>query len=214
MAGILGTPTFIGLGNFQRLSATPFRNALSHNFQLLIVLPIVTLGLSLFFAALFTQGGRGVRGAQFYRIVFFFPQVMSVVIIGVLWQYIYNPILGLLNGTLRAVGLDALTRPWLGARPGAVGGGGGRRLAGRRLLHGPLHRRHAVDPVLLLRSGNARRRQPLGRLLGHHRAAALGKHPRRRHLHRHRRARPLHDCPGYDRRQAQSRLGRGRAVHV
>jgi N-acetylglucosamine transport system permease protein len=114
-SGISASPTFIGIGNFQRLIGDPFfRNALSHNFQLLIVLPLVTLGLSLIFATLFTQGGRGVRGAQFYRVVFFFPQVMSVVIIGVLWQYIYNPILGLLNGTLRAVGLDGLTRPWLG----------------------------------------------------------------------------------------------------
>jgi N-acetylglucosamine transport system permease protein len=114
-SGIAATPTFIGLGNFQRLISDPFfRNALGHNLQLLIVLPIVTLGLSLIFATLFTQGGRGVRGSQFYRIVFFFPQVMSVVIIGVLWQYIYNPIVGLLNGTLRAVGLEGLARPWLG----------------------------------------------------------------------------------------------------
>jgi N-acetylglucosamine transport system permease protein len=114
-SGIAANPTFIGLGNFERLISDPhFRNALGHNFQLLIVLPIITLGLALTFATLFTQGGSGVRGAQFYRVVFFFPQVMSVVIIGVLWQYIYNPIVGLLNGTLRAVGLDGLTRPWLG----------------------------------------------------------------------------------------------------
>lgn len=114
-SGIAADPTFIGLGNYQRLVSDPFfRNALSHNFQLLIVLPIVTLGLALLFATLFTQGGQGIRGAQFYRVVFFFPQVMSVVIIGVLWQYIYNPIVGLLNGTLNAVGLGGLARPWLG----------------------------------------------------------------------------------------------------
>src|SRR5918998_6504805 len=114
-SGVAANPTFIGLGNYEKLIVDPhFRNALSHNFQLLVVLPIVTLGLSLLFATLFTQGGRGVVGAQFYRVVFFFPQVMSVVIIGVLWQYIYNPIVGLLNGTLNAVGLGGLTRAWLG----------------------------------------------------------------------------------------------------
>lgn len=114
-SGVSANPTFIGLGNYEKLIVDPhFRTALSHNFILLIVLPIVTLGLALLFATLFTQGGRGVFGAQFYRVVFFFPQVMSVVIIGVLWQYIYNPIVGLLNGTLNAVGLGGLTRSWLG----------------------------------------------------------------------------------------------------
>lgn len=114
-SGVSANPTFIGFGNYQRLINEPhFRNALGHNFQLLIVIPIIALGLALGFATLFTQGGQGVKGAQFYRVVFFFPQVMSVVIIGVLWQYIFNPIVGLLNGTLRAVGLDGLTRPWLG----------------------------------------------------------------------------------------------------
>ena len=114
-SGIASSPTFIGLGNYEKLVSDPFfRNALSHNFQLLVVLPIVTLSLALIFATLFTQGGQGVRGAQFYRVVFFFPQVMSVVIIGVLWQYIYNPIVGLLNATLSATGLGGLTRSWLG----------------------------------------------------------------------------------------------------
>ncbi len=114
-SGVAANPTFIGLGNYERLIADPhFRTALTHNFQLLILLPIVTLGLALTFATLFTQGGSGVRGAQFYRVVFFFPQVMSVVIIGVLWQYIYNPIVGILNSSLDAVGLGGLTRAWLG----------------------------------------------------------------------------------------------------
>lgn len=113
--GVTANRTFIGLGNYEKLIADPhFRTALSHNIQLLVILPIVTLGLALTFATLFTQGGQAVRGAQFYRVVFFFPQVMSVVIIGVLWQYIYNPIMGILNATLNAIGLGGLARPWLG----------------------------------------------------------------------------------------------------
>ncbi len=113
--GVSANRTFIGLGNYEKLISDPhFRTALTHNIQLLILLPIITLGLALLFATLFTQGGQAVRGAQFYRVVFFFPQVMSVVIIGVLWQYIYNPIMGVLNATLNAVGLGSLTRAWLG----------------------------------------------------------------------------------------------------
>lgn len=113
--GVSANRTFIGLGNYEKLISDPnFRTALSHNIQMLIVLPIITLGLALTFATLFTQGGQAVRGASFYRVVFFFPQVMSVVIIGVLWQYIYNPIMGILNASLNAVGLGGLTRAWLG----------------------------------------------------------------------------------------------------
>ncbi|HET9661007.1 MAG TPA: sugar ABC transporter permease [Thermomicrobiales bacterium] len=113
--GVSANKKYIGLGNYRKLvDDENFWNALTHNAQLLIVLPIFTIGLAMLFATLFVQGGRGVRGANFYRIVFFFPQVMSLVIVGVLWQYIYNPNSGLVNGFLDAVGLDSLKRAWLG----------------------------------------------------------------------------------------------------
>ena len=38
--------------------------------------------------------------------------MIVVAIIGILWQYVYTPNIGLLNGTLRAVGLDGLSRSW------------------------------------------------------------------------------------------------------
>lgn len=113
--GVSANKKFIGLDNYRKLAGDVyFRNAIGHNVQMLIVLPIFTIGLALLFATLFVQGGRGVRGSNFYRVVFFFPQVMSVVIVGILWQYIYNPNSGLVNGLLRAIGLGSLTRAWLG----------------------------------------------------------------------------------------------------
>jgi N-acetylglucosamine transport system permease protein len=108
---------WVGLDNYRRLlNETRFMDALTRNGQLLIVLPIATIGIALLFAALFTQGGKGkgVAGSGFYRIVFFFPQVISAVIVGMLFSYVYSPNTGLLNGILRNVGLDSLTRPWLG----------------------------------------------------------------------------------------------------
>ena len=113
---------FVGLDNVRRLAGDGyFWNALRHNALLLVLLPVVTILLGLFLASMIAVGGRadrvgvrGVRGAGFYRIVYFFPQVLSVAIIGVLWKEMYAPNSGLLNGTLRAVGLDALARPWLG----------------------------------------------------------------------------------------------------
>lgn len=113
---------FVGADNFRRLLGDGyFWNALRHNGVLLLLLPVATILLGLFLASMISVGGRadragvhGVRGAGVYRVVYFFPQVLSVAIIGVLWKEMYAPHTGLINGTLRAVGLDGLARPWLG----------------------------------------------------------------------------------------------------
>ncbi|SNY38581.1 carbohydrate ABC transporter permease [Paractinoplanes atraurantiacus] len=121
-SGLSPTYDFVGLDNFQRLlSDGYFWNALRHNGLLLVLLPVVTILLGLFFASMISVGGRadrvgvhGVRGAGFYRVVYFFPQVLSVAIVGVLWKEMYAPHTGMVNGFLRAVGLDGLAVAWLG----------------------------------------------------------------------------------------------------
>jgi N-acetylglucosamine transport system permease protein len=113
---------FVGLDNFSRLAGDgTFWNALRHNAILLVLLPVVTILLGLFLASMISVGGRadragvhGVRGAGVYRIVYFFPQVLSVAIVGVLWKEMFAPNSGLINGLFRAVGLDGLAKPWLG----------------------------------------------------------------------------------------------------
>ncbi|MEH0828540.1 MULTISPECIES: carbohydrate ABC transporter permease [Micromonospora] len=110
----------VGMANFRTLLRDGYVwNALKNNAILLAVVPVVTIGLGLFFASMLTMGGRkgragvtGVRGTSVYRLVYFFPQVLSVVIIALLWKEIYSPTSGLLNGALRAVGLA--TPAWLG----------------------------------------------------------------------------------------------------
>ena len=111
--GVSANRPFVGLENYRDLLEDErFREALTRNGQLLIVLPLVTIVIALTFAALFTQGGQAIRGAGFYRIVFFFPQIIPAVIVGILWSYVYTPNIGLLNGVFRGVGLDGLARPW------------------------------------------------------------------------------------------------------
>ena len=113
--GVSASKPWVGLDNYQRAwEDERLREALSRNGQILIVLPLVTIAIALTFAALFTQGSNAIRGAGFYRVVFFFPQVISAVIVGMLWGYVYHPNVGLLNGVLGAVGLDSLERAWLG----------------------------------------------------------------------------------------------------
>ncbi|MEU3456818.1 sugar ABC transporter permease [Micromonospora sp. NPDC006766] len=110
----------VGLANFRTMLHDGYIwNALKNNAIMLAVVPVLTIVLGLFFATMLSMGGRGgragvtgVRGSAFYRLVYFFPQVLSVVIIALLWREIYHPNNGLLNGALRAVGLPAPT--WLG----------------------------------------------------------------------------------------------------
>ena len=89
-----------GLANFTRLWSDPlFLAALRHNGLMLLVVPLATIALALFFAA--PRPGA----PRVYRVVYFFPQLLSVAIIAVLWQFVYTPNSGLLNGFLDAVGL-------------------------------------------------------------------------------------------------------------
>lgn len=114
-SGVSANMPFVGLDNYvDLLTDGRFLGALARNGQLLIVLPLGTILVALTFAALFTQGGTGIMGSSFYRVVYFFPQVISAVIVGILFQYVYNPRYGLLNTSLEKIGLDRLTRTWLG----------------------------------------------------------------------------------------------------
>lgn len=110
-SGLSPNPTFVGLRNFSKLLRDDhYWNALSHNGIYLGTLPLLIISLGFFFAFVLTQGARF---AKFFRIVFFFPQVMSVVAVGVLWNFVYHPTLGLLNGFLKLVGI-AEPPVWLG----------------------------------------------------------------------------------------------------
>jgi len=121
--GLTGSQKFIGLDNYAWLfSDDQTLVALKNNALLLLVVPVITVLLGLFFASMLNVGRRGksgiegVRGSKVYRVVYFFPQVLSVAIIGVLFKYVFAPTEagGILNSALRAVGLGNLAVPWLG----------------------------------------------------------------------------------------------------
>jgi N-acetylglucosamine transport system permease protein len=111
--GVAGEANFVGVDNFARLGEDSlFLDAVRNNAVMLIVVPLATIGLALFLASML-NGRRPVRGASAYQIVYFFPQMLSLVIIAVLWGFVYNPNTGLLNSGLRAIGLDGLAHSWL-----------------------------------------------------------------------------------------------------
>ncbi|MEV6984361.1 sugar ABC transporter permease [Sphaerisporangium sp. NPDC051017] len=107
--GISANPQFVGLENFTRLlSDDVFWAAVRHHALLLIAMPLITIAIALFFSFLLNLGGgskggrmSGVAGSKFYRVVYFFPQVLAVAVVGVLFQAIYRPdATGVLNGLL------------------------------------------------------------------------------------------------------------------
>ncbi|MEE1772889.1 sugar ABC transporter permease [Streptomyces sp. JV185] len=113
----------VGFDNYTRmLKDDIFWKSLQHSVLLVLLLPLVTLGLALFFAFMLNVGGRrrknatvsGVRGSSFYKIAYFFPQVLSIVIVALLFQFAFNPTSGMLNSTLKGIGLDSIQPDWLG----------------------------------------------------------------------------------------------------
>lgn len=115
--GLSGSKSWVGFANYRYLWTVDdqFRKALIHNAILVVVVPIVTVTIALFLAYMLNVGGhrgaggvRGVPGSKFYKIVFFFPYVLSVSIVAVLWQFIYNPSLGLVSSGFRFLGLKKL----------------------------------------------------------------------------------------------------------
>jgi len=105
-------PVFNGFGNYadiftDRVFLTSIRNNLIWAFAACFIQVFLALVMALILS-------KQPRGWKFFRTVYFFPQVISGIAIAMLWSAVYNSEFGILNALLRAVGLDNLTRNWLG----------------------------------------------------------------------------------------------------
>ncbi len=103
---------FIGLANYAELARDEiFWRAVRNTILWACTSPLVEVTVALCLAlALYAR----VPGARFFRVAWFTPVLMSYVVVGILWMWIYNNDWGPVNVALRAVGLGALARPWLG----------------------------------------------------------------------------------------------------
>lgn len=97
---------FIGLANYRRLPNDPtFLLSLTNTVLLLSVGGVFVFALAFLYTILINSG---IWGKKLFRLVFFLPNVVSVVALSAMWAYIYNPRSGLLNTSLKAIGLDGL----------------------------------------------------------------------------------------------------------
>ena len=112
MGGITNKQTFIGFENFKTLMGDKnFLQAMQNSILIIVLVTICTIVLAILFATLLQRGNF--KGNNFFRIIFYIPNILSIVVIAGIFGAIYNPTTGLLNIFLRAIGLDALARNWM-----------------------------------------------------------------------------------------------------
>ncbi|WP_211256002.1 carbohydrate ABC transporter permease [Microbacterium azadirachtae] len=103
---------WVGVQNYVNFFTDPvLRSTLGNVLVLLVFFALLPIALGLMSAALITRGKQ--PGMAIYRWIFFLPQVMTSVVIALLFKRMYAPE-GPINEALRAIGLDAFAKNWLG----------------------------------------------------------------------------------------------------
>jgi ABC-type sugar transport system permease subunit len=103
---------WVGFANYRKLIHDDVLwQALQNNLIWVIIGTLAPMAIGLLLAMLLW---RQPKGFTIFRTVYFLPQVLSSVVIAIIWGWIYNPIFGLANRSLNAIGLESLSRGWLG----------------------------------------------------------------------------------------------------
>jgi len=104
---------FVGFQNYEQIfQDSVFWRALRNNGIILVGSVLVQVGGGVILAAVLSRGIRW--GKTFFRTLHFAPVMMSTVAVGVLWQLIYDPGVGILNAIIKAFGLRPPSQGWLG----------------------------------------------------------------------------------------------------
>ena len=114
---------FVGLDNYLTLLGDPgwsegFWNAFGNNAIFFLIHMGVQNPIGILLAALLSLPRLRLRHA--YRTTLFLPTMLSVVVIGFIWQLILNPLWGVSEGMMTAVGLGDRFAPWLGEETSAL----------------------------------------------------------------------------------------------
>lgn len=104
---------FVFLDNYKYMfQDKSFLQALSNTLKLMAIVPIITIFIALVFAFILTQSKLKER--KFYRTVFFFPSIISLTVVGIVWSFVFNPTKGILNHLLDLLSLESFKHAWLG----------------------------------------------------------------------------------------------------
>lgn len=114
----VGRPEWIGLGNYRELAKDDqFWASFGHNAVVIVGMAILPTMIGLVLASLLTDvidRHFGPRTASVLRACIYLPQVLPIVIAGIVWSWLLAPEGGAVNRLLEAVGLGSLAHDWLG----------------------------------------------------------------------------------------------------
>ena len=104
---------FVGLDNYiYMFHDKSFIQALMNTAKLMAVVPVITIFCSLVLAFVLNQ--CKLKEMVLYRTLFYFPNIVSLTVVGIIWSFVFHPNVGIVNKILGAVGLESLQRSWLG----------------------------------------------------------------------------------------------------
>ena len=107
--GFSNNQQFVGLDNFKILwQDENFFRTIQNTILLIVVVTLFTVVLAVLFAAILST--EKIRGNNFFRIIFYIPNILSIVVIAGIFSAIYDPKAGLLNAVLP----EAWNKLWLG----------------------------------------------------------------------------------------------------
>ena len=104
---------FVGLDNYiYMFHDKSFIQALINTAKLMAVVPVITIFCSLVLAFVLNQ--CKLKEMVLYRTLFYFPNIVFLTVVGIIWSFVFHPNVGIVNKILGAVGLESLQRSWLG----------------------------------------------------------------------------------------------------
>ena len=104
---------FVALDNYiYMFHDKSFIQALKNTAKLMAVVPVITIFCSLVLAFVLNQ--CKLKEMVLYRTLFYFPNIVSLTVVGIIWSFVFHPNVGIINKILGAVGLESLQRSWLG----------------------------------------------------------------------------------------------------
>jgi N-acetylglucosamine transport system permease protein len=109
------TETFVGFENFIKLSKEAnFIRAMQNTILLIVVVTMVTFAFALVFSGILTR--EKIKGQNFFRVVFYIPNILSIVVIAAIFSAIYDPANGILNSLISMVTGKTVAILWKGEK--------------------------------------------------------------------------------------------------
>ncbi len=112
--------TFVGFENFKNLLGDKVvLTAIGNNFKYMIISVFLQVGFALVLAYIL-EDKIFRKAAPILRVIYFMPVMVSISVIALLFGFIYNPQMGILNSFLELIGLEEWAKPWLGNSSTAI----------------------------------------------------------------------------------------------